>query len=315
MLDGVSIDQLRTFLAAAEEGSFSAAGRRLGRAQSVVSQTLANLEAQIGVRLFERTGRYPALTGEGQALLADARRVASGMAGFKAHAKALAGGLEPELSICVDVMFPMVVLTKAIRGFEREFPQTPLRMEVEVLGAVLQPLIEDRCAFAVIGSLPEVPAQFTQEPLIDVPFVLVASADHPLAAVSGPVPRDILAEHVQIVLSDRSKLSEGRQFGVFSPRVWRIADLGAKHAFIRAGLGWGGMPLTMVHEDLERGTLVELTTPDWTHELQMSMRAVHRVDRAPGVAGRWLIERLKETVSLCPQQMMVPGRAPISQEA
>ena len=41
MLDGVSLDQLRTFIAAADEGSFSAAGRRLRRAQSVVSQTLA----------------------------------------------------------------------------------------------------------------------------------------------------------------------------------------------------------------------------------------------------------------------------------
>lgn len=48
MLDGVSLDQLRTFIAAADEGSFSAAGRKLRRAQSVVSQTLANLDASWG---------------------------------------------------------------------------------------------------------------------------------------------------------------------------------------------------------------------------------------------------------------------------
>src|SRR5712691_9904142 len=62
MLDGVSLDQLRTFIAAADEGSFSAGGRRLRRAQSVVSQTLANLEAQLGVKLFDRSIREPALT-------------------------------------------------------------------------------------------------------------------------------------------------------------------------------------------------------------------------------------------------------------
>ena len=62
MLDAVTLDQLRTFIAAAEEGSFSAAGRKLRRAQSVVSQTLANLEGQLGVRLFDRSGRYPRLT-------------------------------------------------------------------------------------------------------------------------------------------------------------------------------------------------------------------------------------------------------------
>ena len=53
MIDGFSLDQLRTFVAAADSGSFSAAGRQLGRAQSVVSQTVANLESLIGVTLFD----------------------------------------------------------------------------------------------------------------------------------------------------------------------------------------------------------------------------------------------------------------------
>ena len=73
MLDGVSLDQLRTFRAAADEGSFSAAGRRLRRAQSVVSQSLANLEGQLGVKLFDRSGHLPVLTDQGRALLANAR--------------------------------------------------------------------------------------------------------------------------------------------------------------------------------------------------------------------------------------------------
>jgi DNA-binding transcriptional LysR family regulator len=91
MLDGVSLDQLRTFIAAADEGSFSAAGRRLRRAQSVVSQTLANLEGQLGVKLFDRSARFPVLTEHGRALLADARAVAGNVDLFKARAKSLAG--------------------------------------------------------------------------------------------------------------------------------------------------------------------------------------------------------------------------------
>jgi len=83
MLDGVTLDQLRTFIAAVDEGSFSAAGRKLRRAQSVVSQTLANLEAQLGVRLFDRSARYPRLTEQGRSLLADARAVADNVDGFK----------------------------------------------------------------------------------------------------------------------------------------------------------------------------------------------------------------------------------------
>src|SRR6185295_11194960 len=106
MLDGLSLDQLRTFIAAADTGSFSAAGRQLGRAQSVVSQTLANLEGQLGVRLFDRRGHRPALTEHGAALIAEARQVVGSMDGFKARAKGLAEGLEPELAVTVDVMFP-----------------------------------------------------------------------------------------------------------------------------------------------------------------------------------------------------------------
>jgi DNA-binding transcriptional LysR family regulator len=71
MLEAVTLDHLRIFITAAEEGSFSAAGRRLRRAQSVVSQVIATLEGQLGVPLFDRAGRYPRLTDQGSALLAD----------------------------------------------------------------------------------------------------------------------------------------------------------------------------------------------------------------------------------------------------
>src|ERR1700690_1448621 len=117
MLDAISLDQLRTFIAAADEGSFSAAGRRLRRAQSVVSQTLANLEGQLGVKLFDRGARFPMLTDQGRALLADARAVAGNVDLFKARAKSLAGGLEPELSVAVDVIFPEAAFTGAVAAF------------------------------------------------------------------------------------------------------------------------------------------------------------------------------------------------------
>jgi len=99
MLEGVTLNQLRTSIAAVDEGSFSAAGRKLRRARSVVSQTLANLEAQLGVKLFDRSARYPRLTEEGRGLLADARAVAADhIDGFKARARAMKEGLKPELA-------------------------------------------------------------------------------------------------------------------------------------------------------------------------------------------------------------------------
>ena len=103
-----------------------------------------------------------------------------------------------------------------------------------------------------------------------------------------------MAQHVQLVLTDRTELSEGREFRVMSSRNWRLADLGAKHAFLLAGLGWGGMPYEMVQRDLEEGRLREIHLQDFpeTGEI-MAMSATYRTDTPPGPAGRWFVEQLK----------------------
>jgi DNA-binding transcriptional LysR family regulator len=294
MLDAITLDQLRTFIAAAEEGSFSAAGRKLRRAQSVVSQTLANLEGQFGVKLFDRTRRRPVLTPQGQVLLTHARTVAGDIDRLKAHAKHLAGGLEPELSIAVDVMFPMGTLTAAVTAFHAAFPLTPLRLHAETLGAVMQALLDGRSTVGVSGQLAAVPPVFSQETLIKIPLIHVTSPRHPLASYGRPVPASELGKHIQLVLTDRSTLSKGQDLGVLSSRTWRLADLGAKHAFLRAGLGWGGMPAELVQPDLARGTLVKIVAEDAPNGYVVAMSAVYRTDAPPGIAGRWFIDRLKQ---------------------
>src|SRR5712664_750867 len=307
MLDGVSLDHLRMFIAAADEGSFSKGGRQLRRAQSVVSQTLANLEAQLGVKLFDRSRRAPVLTKEGVALLAEARAVVSGMDVFKARAKGLSDGLEPELSVVVDVVFPLERLTSAVAGFQAKFPAVPLRLHAEALGAVLQPVIDGRCAFGVMGSLPTAPAQLTREHLLNVGWAFVASPAHPLASIKGAIPARALAQHRQLVLTDRSELSQGKDFGVFSANTWRLADLGAKHAFLRAGLGWGGMPVGVVEADLANGSLVKIRIEDVPEgHLVMAMSAAFKTDTPPGPAGRWLIERLKSNTGPAKERRSAP---------
>lgn len=294
MLDGVSLDQLRAFIASADEGSFSAAARKLHRAQSVVSELVSNLEGQIGVPLFDRSGRYPVLTSEGAVLLADARNISSGLDFMKARAKGMAAGLEPELSVVVDVFFPIVAITEAAKEFREKFSGTPLRLYVEALGAAYQPVLDGIAGIGIVGSLPIVPPSFTTERLIGVTMIMVAARDHPLAKYEGTIPKSELAKHVQLVLTDRSSLSKGREFGVMSPSTWRLADLFAKHTFLLNGLGWGGMPLHVVKDDLAAGRLVELSIEDFPPGgMIMPMSAVYPTSAPPGPAGRWLIERMK----------------------
>jgi DNA-binding transcriptional LysR family regulator len=294
MLDGITLDQLRTFIAAVDEGSFSAAGRKLRRAQSVVSQTLLNLEAQLGVKLFDRSARYPRLTEEGRSLLADARSVADNVDGFKAAARAMREGLEPELAVAMDVMYPMDALTKAATHSRKTYPHTSLRLYVEALGGVIKPVLDRNCSIGIIGSLPTVSDELQSEPLLDIPFVAVVSPTHHLAATRGVVSAAAVSKHVQLVLTDRTVLTEGRDFGVLSSLTWRLADLGAKHAFLRAGLGWGHMPLHMVKADLDSGALVKIRVQGVPRDTLMSMSVVFRKDAPPGPAGRAFIAQLKQ---------------------
>lgn len=292
MFDGVTLDQLRTFIAAVDEGSFSAAGRKLRRAQSVVSHTLATLEAQLGVKLFERTARNPQLTDAGKSLLRDARSVAESMDGFKARARAMREGLEPELSVAMDVMYPMDSLTRAAAQSYMDYPHTPLRLYVEALGGVMKLVLDRSCSIGVIGTLPIIMDELQVEYLRELEMVAVVSPAHPLANFHGPVPSVAINKHVQLVLSDRTVLSEGREFGVMSSLTWRLADLGAKYAFLKAALGWGHMPLHMIKSDLESGRLVTIHVEGLQPSSIMPMKVVYRKDAPPGPAARAFIAQL-----------------------
>jgi DNA-binding transcriptional LysR family regulator len=298
MLDGISLDHLRTFIAAADEGSFSAAGRRLRRAQSAVSQSLANLEGELAVKLFDRSARFPVLTEQGRALLADARAVVGDVEFFKARAKTLAGGLEAELSVAVEVMFPLAPLTAAVAAFQREFPATLLRFDVES-SAVVAPVLDGSCAIGVcgggMGGWVLAPPQLTREPLLTVRTSFVVSPRHPLATHRAPIPSTILGEHIQLVHADIADLARAGSPRLLSPKVWRLSHLGAKLAFLRAGLGFGLMPLHMIEPDLASGALVRISAESSPLDgYVMAMAAIYRTDTPPGPAGRWFIERLKD---------------------
>jgi DNA-binding transcriptional LysR family regulator len=108
------------------------------------------------------------------------------------------------------------------------------------------------------------------------------------------IPRTELAKHVQLVLTDRSELSAGRELGVMSPQTWRLADLFAKHAFLLNGLGWGSMPSHTVKQDIAQRRLVTLSIEDVPPGgLILPMSAAYQTATPPGPAGRWFVERLK----------------------
>jgi DNA-binding transcriptional LysR family regulator len=282
-----SLEQLRALIAVAETGSFSAAARQLDRAQSVVSYTIANLEALLGVALFERGKRKPELTAGGRAILADARRLDLLMGQLNAKAAGLQRGLEGEVAVAVDVMFPSARLVEALQAFARAFPTVALNLTMEALGGVLKLVLEGDCAIGISGPNQNWPHVIEARAIGTVELVLVAAPCHPLALAPQPVRISDAREHTQLVLTDRSRLTLGQTFGVYSNRAWKLGDLGAKHRLLLAGLGWGSMPRHLVEADLEAGRLVRIALTD-RGSVNYNISLIHRTDAATGPACQWL---------------------------
>ena len=248
-----TFDQLKIFLAVVENGSFAAAGRKLNRATSVISYGVSNLEAQLGIDLFDReTTRRPILTEAGHAVLAEAGAVAQGIDGLRAKVKGMLDGLESEVRLAVDVMLPSARLGAVLRSFSETFPTVSLRLSVEALGAVTALVLDRHAVLGVSGPLAAEKDEIERVAVGSVEMIPVAAPDHPLARLEKLTP-GAGRDHIQLVLTDRSPLTEGRDFGVLSRRTWRLADLSAKHALLREGVGWGNMPFAMVESDLGLG--------------------------------------------------------------
>jgi hypothetical protein len=107
-------------------------------------------------------------------------------------------------------------------------------------------------------------------------------------------PSTCSARHVQLVLTDRSALTAGRDYGVLSARTWRLADLSAKQSMLLAGLGWGNMPFHMVEDDIERGRLKVIRPADFDPRVaRLVMGCAYLTADQLGPGARWLVERLR----------------------
>lgn len=297
MIGNLSLDQLRVLVTIADTGSFSAAGRKLGRVQSAISQAVAVLEATQGIALFDRSGHRPQLTDVGRVLVDQARLVLASAARFEAVAAGTREGLEPELALAIDPLVPTAPLIDSLRALSETFPDLPVSFSTEGLGGSLRRLRSGSAALAICLLLPDVPDDIAAYPLLRVAMRPVVSPGHPLASLSRPATRADLEPHVQLVLSDPVD-SGGAAYGLATARLWRFVDLGRRLDFLLAGFGWCRMPDHLIAGPLAEARLVLLPIEDDPTPAEgLTIYAAHRRDRALGPAGRWLLDTLRERLA------------------
>ncbi|MCC2976730.1 LysR family transcriptional regulator [Sphingomonas sp. PL-96] len=294
MIGSLTLDQLRVLTTIADTGSFSAAGRRLGRAQSAISQAVATLEDVQGVTLFDRSGFRPVLTDVGRVLVGQARTVLASAARFEAVAAGTREGIEPELAIAIDPLVPTAAFIDSLHALRAAFPFLPVSFSTEGLGGAERRLRRGNAVLALCTLLPSVPDDVAALPLLGIDLVPVASPAHPLVTLGRPVTATDLEEHVQLVLSDPAA-PEGPNYGVIGTRTWRFVDLARRLDFLLAGLGWCRMPEHLVAPYLADGRLVALAIDDDPAGAAgpLTIYAASMRNRVLGRAGSWLLDDLR----------------------
>ena len=162
-----------------------------------------SLEAEIGVPLFDRSAYRSVLTPAGRALLTRARRIADEAGAFREQARGLASGLEAELSMVLDALYPMPQMFDALRAFTEQFPTVPPRLYVASLGAATNLVADGTCAIGLLPSNIAELAALKLTPITTIHLCPVVSSSHPLASIQGTIEPHVLRQHVLTRLDGR----------------------------------------------------------------------------------------------------------------
>jgi len=251
----VTLEQWRVVEAIVRFGSYALAAKVLNRSQSSVSYMMARMKEQLGFPLFEIDGRRAKLNSAGESLLRYAQELLSDAFKIEDMAASLKKGWESDVYLAVEAALPYEILIEAIRSFSIQAKTTQVKIAEEVLSGVEEAL-ENGEADLAIASV--VQPGFIGEHLLSLIFVPVAHPSHPLHHLGRLPDAQDLAREVQVIVSD-SGVRQPRDIGLFGTAHRLTLTSGvAKIAMIRAGMGFGWLPLHSVADDLDRGVLKKL---------------------------------------------------------
>lgn len=288
-------DNVQVFLTVLDRGSFSAAARALGRVPSAVSMTIAHLEAELNLQLFDRRGREPQPTAAARSLEPQARLLAAHLRQLDAQALALTQGLESRLTLAIAPELLSARWSAPLVTLAQDYPL----LEVEVLAApqadALRLLHEGRVQLALVFERPSLDGREGFQEVSSEVLVAVMVPSHPaLVAAQASSPTGLLREeHLtttrQIVVASRDLATSDPRF-VFARHTWRTDNPVAALGLIMAGLGWGWLPRNFVQAHIDAGALHAMEFENLTNGLELWVDVVWSKERPLGLAARRFVE-------------------------
>jgi len=241
--------------AVVDEGGFAQAAAALNRSQSAISYSVARLQESLDLALLVVEGRKSVLTPHGQTLLARGRALVKEIDTLEALARSLKQGWESELKLIVDAAFPRARLLNIVAELQSSCPSTQIQLADVVLSGAEQAITEGSGDLVVTSR---VPPGYLSDWLLDVNFIAVARADHPLLKIGRELTTEDLAQHVQAVVRDSGSSNPRDEGWLGAERRFTVSSMYASLATILAGLAYAWLPEHMLAEQLRSGALRRL---------------------------------------------------------
>jgi DNA-binding transcriptional LysR family regulator len=292
----ISLEQWRALIAVVESGGYAQAAEALHKSQSSVTYAVQKLEELLAVRVFEIRGRKAVLTPTGEMLYRRARGLLEDAGSLERAARKASAGWESEISLAVEVVFPMWLMLDCMNRFGVESPQTRIELFETVIGGTSEALVSGRADLA-IGPL--IPTGFTGEPLHLARFILVAHPDHALHKLGREVtPRDLRA-HRHLIVRDSGTQRDTKVQSVEVAQRWTVSNMATSIGAVTRGYGFAWLPEDKIRDELSRGELKALPLRDGgERKLQVYLMFADRDAAGPGVLRLAQIVR-EQVAQLC----------------
>ena len=287
----INQEQLIIFKTVIETGSFSAAARQLGKVPSAVSMSIANLEIDLNLKLFQRVGREPVPTPQARRLFEKTEQLLIEMNQWKQQALALSEGLEPSLNIVVVSELMHTDWTEYIALLAQQFPSLQINIFSAPQEDALKMLMNQTAQLALmfereILDSREQFVEFKKEVLVPV-----AALNYPLSAFAQVTFEQILQSR-QIVVASRDRSIKPEL--LYSRNYWRTDHHHSACSLILKELGWGVLPLEMLNENPKlKQQLKILDLLDFTPKFEYFVDLVWSRESNLGSAARFLINHVR----------------------
>lgn len=285
-----NLEQLRMFVGTAETGSFSACARKLGKAQSAISQGIANLEIDFGVEIFDRSSRRAILTVDGQRLLKYAQVVLQQSEELSAAAQSIVRQEEPLITIALENALQMPSFGKVLYEFSKRFSAT----EVEVLSVASPDIISlvenGRADMGIMLTDMSFKREVDLRYIGNIQLCAICGPEHALSKYED-IEISEVAGYTQMILSGENRGELDHEVSISAVK-WRSNNVHCLIELIMQGNGWGYLPMHLVGSYIENGQLhkmsMRLDDKLWSPSVDM----VTQKSRIAGPSLNWLIQNL-----------------------